>query len=351
MKTSELSNLGRKELLKIARGQKVKNAAKYRKADLIEQIVQSGQFKESYQAKKSKKLQSLKEESAQKSEVAVAEAPPYLSPQEYPEPKAESAFTLPYSYNVTKVVLMIRDPHWAYAYWDIDEGKYKEVSHLLQMHSGRMKTILRTYDVTDIDFNGNNSHRIFDTDVNLDAKGWYLNLGASNRDYCVDLGLLDDRGSFHLIARSNIMRTPRDTASDTIDENWMVRDFDEIYSLSGGLGVGLSSGELRRKKRLLFEQNISSGAVASSPGFFMKQPKEKDKDFFLEVDTELILYGKTKPDAAVTIGGKQVPLRPDGTFSIRFHLPDGTRLLPVEAASSDKDDRQKISVKVQKNTH
>ena len=130
----------------------------------------------------------------------------------------------------------------------------------------------------------------------------------------------------------------------------MIRDFDEIYSLSGGIDVGLSSGELRRKKRLLFEQILSSGAVSSSPGLFMKEEKAPKKDFFLEVDTELILYGRTKADATVTIGGKEVPLRPDGTFSIRFHLPDGDRHLPVKAVSSDKDDRRKITVNVQKNT-
>ena len=34
------------------------------------------------------------------------------------------------------------------------------------------------------------------------------------------------------------------------------------------------------------------------------------------------LDGATEPDAAVTIGGRKIQLRKDGTFSFRFALPD-----------------------------
>jgi hypothetical protein len=49
----------------------------------------------------------------------------------------------------------------------------------------------------------------------------------------------------------------------------------------------------------------------------------------------LIVYGATEPDAAVTIGGRQVRLRRDGSFSLRFALPDGQYELPVAAHSAD----------------
>ncbi len=354
MNDAKLAQLTRKDLLELARKEKIKNPAKYRKPDLIELIVKHQQSSETYRIKKSQKAEVLKVRPVRQREEAPVET--VAAPEHHhhsPQPQVQNApresFSLPYSYNVTKIVLMVRDPYWAYVYWDIDETKYKEVQYLIQTHSGRIKTILRVYDVTDVEFNGFNAHRAFDVDVNLEAKAWYIHTGVPDRDYLVDIGLLDDQGKFYLIARSNIMRTPRDSMSSVIDENWMVSDFDELYSFSGGLGVGLSSGDVRRRRKKLFEQILSSGAVASSPGLFLKQPP-KETDFFLEVGTEVILYGRTKPDAAVTVAGKPVPLRPDGTFSVRFHLSDGVLDLPVIAVSVDKEHTRQITPIVQKNT-
>ena len=51
--------------------------------------------------------------------------------------------------------------------------------------------------------------------------------------------------------------------SDVIDEEWMIPDWDQMYALSGGFGIGLSSQELRQlmKKRLFSE--AASGWVSS----------------------------------------------------------------------------------------
>jgi hypothetical protein len=53
-----------------------------------------------------------------------------------------------------------------------------------------------------------------------------------------------------------------------------------------------------------------------------------------------VIYGATEPDAAVTIGGRRVRLRPDGTFSYRFSLPDGSYELPLAARSAQGDERR-----------
>jgi len=45
-----------------------------------------------------------------------------------------------------------------------------------------------------------------------------------------------------------------------------------------------------------------------------------------------------------------VPLRSDGTFSVRFTLPDGTLVIPVHALNADGDRRCEIVPKVKKDT-
>ena len=79
------------------------------------------------------------------------------------------------------------------------------------------------------------------------------------------------------------------------------------------------------------------------------QPDKKRK-FFFEIGTELIVYGRTEPDAEVRLGDKKVDLKPDGTFSMRFALPDGKIPLPFTATSKDKIDTRKISTQVERKT-
>ena len=59
------------------------------------------------------------------------------------------------------------------------------------------------------------------------------------------------------------------------------------------------------------------------------------KGFWFKVNAELIIYGSTEPNAHVSIGGRTVRLREDGTFSYRFALPDGDYGLPVLAIAHD----------------
>lgn len=70
--------------------------------------------------------------------------------------------------------------------------------------------------------------------------------------------------------------------------------------------------------------------------------EEKEKDFFFELNTELIVYGKTKPNANVYWGGSKIDLNDDGTFSFRMSLSDGTIPLEFEAHSNDYADNKKI---------
>ncbi|HRI14076.1 MAG TPA: DUF4912 domain-containing protein [Verrucomicrobiota bacterium] len=60
--------------------------------------------------------------------------------------------------------------------------------------------------------------------------------------------------------------------------------------------------------------------------------------FWFEINAELILYGRTEPDAKVTVGGRPIALRDDGSFSFRFILPNGEfpiSAVAVNAAGTD----------------
>ena len=84
---------------------------------------------------------------------------------------------------------------------------------------------------------------------------------------------------------------------------------------------------------------ISSPGIPSSPTSpFGGGGAQKGKGFWFNVNAELIIYGATEPDAKVTLGGHEIKLRSDGTFSFRFALPDGKYDLPAVAVSADGTD-------------
>ena len=87
---------------------------------------------------------------------------------------------------------------------------------------------------------------------------------------------------------------------------------------------------------------LANPAVSSADAPFGEAGRPRG--FWLNVNAELIIYGATMPDATVAIGGRAVDLRPDGTFSIRFALPDGIFELPVTAASTDGWDQRRVEL-------
>ena len=76
----------------------------------------------------------------------------------------------------------------------------------------------------------------------------------------------------------------------------------------------------------------------------------RGKEFWFNVNAELVIYGATEPDAKVTIGGRDIKLRADGSFSYRFALPDGHYELTVMAVSVDQSDARTAELKFSRDT-
>lgn len=80
------------------------------------------------------------------------------------------------------------------------------------------------------------------------------------------------------------------------------------------------------------------------------KPGAQEKGFWFNVNAELIVYGATEPDATVSIAGRKIKLRPDGSFSYRFALPDGNYEMPVVAISADGTDGRAAELKFSRGT-
>lgn len=118
--------------------------------------------------------------------------------------------------------------------------------------------------------------------------------------------------------------------------------------------INLKYGEKGFAKRLLLgssEELLFSGASETLMSQTSQQNSPKSvqtRNFFFEIATELIVYGRTQPDAKVRLGDKNIALRNDGTFSLRFALPDGKIPLDFVAISNDESEKRRIWTAVER---
>ncbi len=133
---------------------------------------------------------------------------------------------LPDGYGESRIVLLPRDPQWAYTYWDTPN------EHKLALRQqGGERLALRLMDVTGIDLNVQHPHSIQQYDCDELARDWYLPIPVSDRDYLVEIGYLAADGRWLLLARSNTVRVPPVFPSDWHEDLFMTLSWDE--SLEG----------------------------------------------------------------------------------------------------------------------
>lgn len=271
MKKKELVKKTRQELMEIAKQKGLVGRSKMKKEELVSSI--SNLLKAKPAAKKKQEKARV---TTMKKEKAAAAPTPAGKAEAWQEKVEDTKFylgaeekgfvteeELPVEYGDNKVVLMVRDPHWAYVYWEINSGKIAEAKRKLSSAFDESRLILRIYDITGIDFDGKNAHSFFDLDIPNVLGNWYVPLGRPNRTFCIDIGYKETGGGLLVLSRSNKVTSPRDTFSEVLDEEWMSTedDYQRIYARPGALGAAGTSAELVEILKRRIEREISSGGV------------------------------------------------------------------------------------------
>jgi len=302
---------------------------------------------------------------------------------------------LPDGYNESRIVLMPRDPQWAYTYWDTPNGHKAE----LRSQGGEWLA-LRLYDVTDIDLGQQAAHSIQQFDCDELARHWYLPIPISDRDYQVEIGYLTGDGRWLLLARSNTVRIPPVYPSDWSEDHFMTLNWQEslrgktlmtlvnprlsqgetslheqLYALSqpseweritgsvygsmqhvpGSMAPPISSYAFPSGVGMAALPTVSglvptlsgiglnvSGLTMSGVGFSASMPPIRPRKFWLVADAELIVYGATEPDATVTVAGQPIQLSSEGTFRFQSSFPDGRIEYPIMAVAADGEQSRSI---------
>lgn len=267
---------------------------------------------------------------------------------------------LPTDYGDTKIALLPRDPVWLFTYWEIPQSAKDNLSRVHGDNFIPSLLVLRIYDVTNVDFNGSNANRSFDIRISEKAQNWYINVGEFNRTWLIEIGYILKDGSFAAVARSNAVALPKYGVSESEQvEQWASYNVFDKELLEQ---IGASSANIIKFSREREEWNKSfalfklpssmPSSLPSSKGAskFFRPDTKKEKFFWLRADTEIIVYGATDPNSSLTIAGREIPLEKDGSFSLRFYLPEGGQEYLIEAVSSDKTMSKRLIFNIVKQT-
>lgn len=312
----------------------------------------------------------------------------------------EALKDLPEGYGESRIVLMPRDPQWAYAYWDVPNEQREELRR-----QGGIRLALRFYDVTDIDLNTQRPHSLQQYECDELAREWYLPVPVSDRDYLIEIGYICADGRWLVLARSTPVHIPPVYPSEWMDEQFITVDWGEdlrgktflelvppekrasavsdaiynhIFSLAddaeaqrvagslygsmqhvpgsvhGSMQMASGSGAgFETVSSYVLGQSIgmwASGMGMSGVGFSASAPPVRPRKFWLVADAELIVYGATEPDATVTIGGRPIKLNPDGTFRFQMSFQDGLIDYPILAVAADGQQTRAIHMKFNRET-
>jgi len=268
------------------------------------------------------------------------------------ESTTRSPRDLPTGYGKDQIVALVRDPYWLHCYWELTHHGVERAEAALGQEWYAARPILRLLDVTSNDTSSNSERVLRDIEIHGGCNNWYLDVSNPPRSYRIDIGYLARSGKFYVLARSNVVTTPRAGVSDVIDENWAdldARKADRIYAMSSGYDPAGSSLEVKQFLDERLRRPLGSPAISSfgSGGLL---PVGKTRQFWFHLDAELIVYGATEPNARVTLQGQPVNLRSDGTFTMRFKLPDSRQIIPAVATSPDGVEERTIVLAVERNT-
>jgi hypothetical protein len=261
----------------------------------------------------------------------------------YRSPKA------PNGYTKDRLVVMVRDPYWLHANWELTRQGVERAQAAMGQEWHVSRPVLRLIEVSSSGTTSSTERLLRNIEIHGGVNNWYIDVNDPPNCYRMDIGYLAPSGKFFMLAKSNIVSTPAAGASDTIDENWsdVAENFDKIYSMSGGYAEN-GAGELQE----LFEERLRRpmGSPMTTRFSTGMNGLRKKREFSFELDAELLVYGTTEPSARVTLHGDPVKVRPDGTFTVRFSLPNCRQVIPAVACSADGLEQRTIVLAVERNT-
>ncbi len=209
------------DLRELARKHKLVGTSALRKAELAAALhrhfIQLDEAAAARQRERADRLPAQTAAPAPVAPVPASEAAPPTPPAADPGSMRDPAWyapPLPERYDVDRLTLMVRDPHWLFCYWELRPALIAEARAEFPGPSWVVLRILHLDEAEGV-------HDTWTIDIGSEARSWYVNTGRPGGRFRAELGLTDADGRYRLLVASNTVRAPMDTPSVRWDEEWV----------------------------------------------------------------------------------------------------------------------------------
>lgn len=171
----------------------------------------------------------------------------------------EDRFLFPETYGVNRVRLLVRDPEWIFAYWDVSPASMKDLGKSLGERALALSRLtLRVLDPV----SGGSS----DVLLPPGARWWYIRTDSARRTYRAELGVTLPSGEFRRLAESNTVVTPRVGPSpERARRRMSYRDARELPP-SAAEAAGLAERETGMAKAAWEAESVDGAAAPGESG-------------------------------------------------------------------------------------
>ncbi|MDR2898325.1 MAG: DUF4912 domain-containing protein [Spirochaetaceae bacterium] len=161
-----------------------------------------------------------------------------LEAGEYPQEEE----SLPFSYNETRISVLLRNPAWAYVYWDIKEADV--LGHTAKPYFNSF--VLRVSFFADE--NSEKVHDSYDIPIKIEDREWYVFLCQGEKSFRIDLVVEFRNLKAQVLAQSRRLPIPR--VSPVIDQVATEENIPPLLQLS-------ELGKLKRDHFTNYRQSFS----------------------------------------------------------------------------------------------
>ena len=242
-----------------------------------------------------------------------------------------------------QLFVRVHDPYWLEVSWELSRTIIERAEAALGIEWHRAVPVIRVFDVTGDGAAAASETWLRDIEIHGEADHWYVPVDDPPRAYKLQIGYSAPSGKFFVLARSQKVRTPKPGTRS-----------------NGSVGNGTARTKRRRVpddsssfhvKEVMDARPVAivnlpaNGSAAKS-----KNGRRATTDCDFQLDAELIVFGSTHPQAELSLLGEPIPLGEDGSFSVRFNLPNGRQVLPVVSVTPDGSVAKTIVLALDRNT-
>lgn len=117
------------------------------------------------------------------------------------------------SYNETEITLLLRDPLWAFAYWDLKDTDVEIIKN-----TPNAQLALRVYQIDVRQKGKSKKYKPFEIPVKLSDRKWYINLPTTGQEYSLEL-ILSGGSNQRVLCSSNCIKSPIISINPTNDSS------------------------------------------------------------------------------------------------------------------------------------